>query len=114
MPDIREPVPDAGHETLRQAVVAALDDLTAQVDRIDRAYHLLLGSAHAAQATLSTVQAGQAAISALNIRIDATHIDADTALRGVDDLQAKFTALADRVAALEGHHVTLPGPDAAG
>ena len=114
MPDISEPVPDAGHEALRQAVVSALADVNAQIDRINRVYSLLLGSAHAMQGTLNIVQSAQQQIGALNIRVEALHVRCDTAIDGMDVLQEQVADLIERVTDVEQRLTPLPGPDAAG
>jgi hypothetical protein len=65
VPDIHSPVPDLGHESLRRSVVAALDRIEAQIERLDRVFLLLLGTGHAMQGTLNVAKSGQSAIAGL-------------------------------------------------
>lgn len=65
LPDINQPLPDLAHESLRQSMVAALDSIERQVERIDRAFLLLLGTGQGMQGTLNVVQSGQEAIGQL-------------------------------------------------
>lgn len=87
VPDIRRPVPDLGHESLRQSVVAALDHIEEQIARVDRAYLLLKGTGLGMQGTLNVVQSGESAIAALQ--------------QTVADQAAQIADLTARVAALE-------------
>lgn len=73
VPDIRQPVPDIGHELLRQSVVNALDDLGFSFDLIDTLLSLL----------------------------DTALVAADQASQDVTQLRADVDALTARVAALE-------------
>lgn len=88
--DIHSPLPDRAHEALRASLVAAIDTLTAEVQRIDDAFLMLLSTAHFAQATLNTVQGAQQTMAQLAAKVQA-----------IDALQAQVTALTARVQALE-------------
>lgn len=82
MPDLADVAhgPDRAHAAVAQATLDALNVLEAQIQRIDRAFLLLLGTGQGMQGTLNVVQSGQAAIG---------------------QLQAAVAALTERVAALE-------------
>lgn len=108
LPDLNTPVPDRAHEALRQSLMAAVDELAEQVQRINDAFLMLLSTADFAQGTLNTVLAGQAAIAALNTRVDAERINVQKALSNADALQAdarglkqQLAATVDRLGALE-------------
>lgn len=79
IPDIHTPVPDRGHESLRQSVVVALDSIETQIGRLDNAFLLLLGTGQGLGAVL--VDSFQTAIA---------------------DLQTQVTDLQSRVATLGG------------
>lgn len=95
MADIRQPVPDAGHESLRQSVVQALDELAAQTQRSYDTFLLLLTTADFAQSTLNTAISGQAAIAQLAQAVPALN-------QQVVALTQQVAALTQRVAVLEG------------
>jgi hypothetical protein len=80
VPDIHEPVPDLGHESLRQSVVAALDGIEEQVARLERVFLLLKGTGHALQGTLNVLVGAQATQS---------------------QVQQALTAQAEQIAALQ-------------
>lgn len=71
VPDVREPVPDLGHEMLRQSVVASLDDLTAKTDQLTGALLLARTSLDFAQTFLNAVVPLQQALADLTARVDA-------------------------------------------
>lgn len=75
-PNLATPLPDEAHEALRLAVLAAVDDLQTQVQRISDAFLLLLSTADFAQSTLNTTIAGQAAIGQTQAQVTAlgTHV----------------------------------------
>lgn len=115
LPDLHTPLPDRAHEMLRQTVVAAIDDLAEQVERINDAFLLLSVTADFSQATLSTAQAGRKSIAdvattgnglgkqvaALNSRLDADRTRDNTAQADIDALQKQVAALTARLDALE-------------
>lgn len=86
VPDLNQPIPDRGHEALRQAVAAAIARVDARLEEI---------------ADL---------LSALNIRGDANEVRDDTAQADVDLLQEQVVALTERVEELEA----MPARAAAG
>lgn len=63
VPDIREPVPDLGHEMLRQSVVAALDDLEAKTVRMAGSLLLARTALDFAQTFLDAVVPLQQAVT---------------------------------------------------
>jgi hypothetical protein len=96
----RRPFPDVAHESLAIWVEEAIDSLGSNRADTDDSFMLV-------DVLFAMVEDAIAQRDALRIRCDALHIRCDTAISGVD-------ALITRVAALEEHHVPLPGPDAAG
>lgn len=90
VPDIRQPVPDAGHEMLRQSTVAALDDLATKTDQVAGALLLMKTSLDFAQTFLNAVVPLQQALT---------------------DQATQIADLETRVAALE--NPTDPPPPAA-
>lgn len=89
-PAIRTPLPDAAHEALRAGLVGALDDLTAEVRRVDSVLLLLLTTADFAQSTLNTAKAAREQIA---------------------QQTAVITALAARIEALEQASAPEPAPE---
>lgn len=69
--DLHTPYPKAVIEGLRRSIVAALDDLGQQVQRIDDAYLMLLATCGMAQSTLNVTKTARAQFEAVNARIDA-------------------------------------------
>ena len=77
LPDISQPLPDRGHEAIRQAVVAAIADIGTRAETF------------------------YAAVAALNTRADAAEIRATTAQDDIDALQEQMADVLARLAALE-------------
>jgi chromosome segregation ATPase len=77
LPDISQPLPDRGHEAIRQAVVAAIADIGTRAETF------------------------YAAVAALNTRADAAEIRANTAQADIDTLQEQMADALARVEALE-------------
>jgi hypothetical protein len=92
-PDYRTPMPDRGHEAIRAPLAAAIADLSEQVQRIDDAFLMLLATCDFADATLRTVLAGQAAITALRTSVEAVLIRERTIQDTIDGLQQRLTAV---------------------
>jgi hypothetical protein len=89
VPDIHDPVPDLGHESLRQSVVAALDGIEEQIGRLERVFLLLKGTGHAMQGTLNVLVGAQATQS---------------------QVQQALTAQAEQIAALQAAVDALTPP----
>lgn len=92
--DIHEPVPDLGHETLRQSVVAALDGIEEQIGRLERVFLLLKGTGHALQGTLNVLVGAQATFAQIQQALAAQGQDIATLKQQVTALQAAVAALA--------------------
>jgi len=96
VPDYRQPFPDEGHEAIRRPLAEALDELTAQVERVDDVFLLLLTTTDFAQSTLRTVLAAQAVMGETQETL--AHLKgaaggAAALARRVDDLIARVEAL---------------------
>ena len=101
MPDIREPVPDAGHEQLRLSLVAALDDLADHVEQLADSFLLAQTAGDALGIALTNVLAVQQAVTDLAGQVGAVQ---QVVTEQGATLTAQQTALVDltaRVTALE-------------
>lgn len=96
MPDLADFAhgPDLAHAAVAQAALDALDALEQQIDRLDRAYLLLLGTGQGMQGVLNLMLAGQTALGQLQ--------------QAVTDQATQIADLKARVAALE--NPTMGGP----
>ena len=114
-PDLNSPWPDAGHETIRRAVVAGIAQMAAHAEALSDSFLLGQTAADFAQTVLDafgqlqatvTAQAAtigdlQALVTALGVRDDADQIRDTTAQADIDALQTALADLQARVAVLE-------------
>ena len=94
MPDIHEPVPDAGHEQLRLSLVAALDELADHVEQLGDSFLLAQTAGDALGIALTNVLALQQAVTDLAGQVGA-------AGQAMTEQQTALADLTARVAALE-------------
>lgn len=106
--DIHEPVPDVGHESLRQSVVAALDSIEEQIARIERVFLLLKGTGHAMQGTLNVLVGAQATQGQVQQALTAQAGQLAAQAGEITALQQQVTALQAAVAALTPPPVPPP------
>lgn len=99
-PESRRPFPDTAHESLAVWVEETLAAVGSNRADTDDSFMLV-------DILFAMVEDAIAQRDAHRIRIDAVNIRCDTALDGMDALQA-------RVAELEARLTVLPGPDSAG
>lgn len=93
VPDIRTPVPDLGHESLRQSVVAALDHIEAQIDRVDNVFLLLKSTGLGMQGTLNVLVGAQATLAEFQQTVTAQAEQIAALTQQVATLQAAVDAL---------------------
>jgi hypothetical protein len=91
--DLSQPSPDEGHEAIRLAVVKAIEDLGHNTESVDVSFSLV-------DMLFVLLEESLADRSALNIRVDAAKIQAQTAIANADVLQRQMTQLADRLEGL--------------
>ena len=99
--DIRQPLPDLAHESLRAGLVAALDDLADQVQRMNGALLLLDTTSNFAQGTKNTAMAARDTLANVETRLTALATAGGALQSGVAALQEAVADLTARVAALE-------------
>lgn len=96
--NLDEPYPDLVIDRLRRAAKEQIDDVAAQVQRLNDALLLLQATADFAQSTLNTVMGARAQLAALTTQLDGLAAAAGPMQQSIAQLTGRVQALETAIA----------------